>query len=94
MTAVIRVVGLATGERSGCEGQYVAEYEPAAMKPDGTYAEGGVLRLCRRREDARQFDTPSDAVLFYRQANGLRPDGHPNRPMTCYTIEIESCSER
>lgn len=40
---------------------------------------------------ARRFDTGEAAFEFWRQGHPfmpLRPDGKPNKPWTCYTIEI------
>jgi hypothetical protein len=46
---------------------------------------------------ARRFDSPSDALLFYRRVSNVRPvrpDGHPNRPLTAFTIEVLALPQR
>jgi hypothetical protein len=40
---------------------------------------------------ARRFDTPGDAMTFYTRTSTVRPfrpDGHPNRPLTAFTVEV------
>jgi hypothetical protein len=57
-----------------------------------TGGQQGFCTLTRKVNDAMRFDTKADALIFWRKQSRtmpLRPDGHPNRPLTAYTVKIE-----
>jgi hypothetical protein len=87
MTYVMQLVGLANGDGSPHEGEFLVEYDPPAMRADGTY-EGGNIVTSRDMAQALQFADPGALLECWRQTNGTRPDGKPNRPLTAYTVEI------
>lgn len=90
---LIQIVGTATGDPTHHAGEFIVEYEPASMNEKGNYRKDGKLTTTRDPAKARQFPTPAHALIFTRQANGLRPDGLPNRPLTSYTLYIASREE-
>ena len=86
----IRLVGLASGEPSPLDGQWLVEYDP--RKP-GQGPDGEPMRchlVCTTdRDKARDFATFQDVVALYRQHTGTwRQDGEWDRPLTAYTIEV------
>lgn len=83
MPHVIRILGLATGQKSSLEGQYLRYYDPSAH--DGR----GEIRGTPDVKKAIQFESPADAMYTYRLSYGTRTDGKPNRPLTAYTVEIK-----
>jgi hypothetical protein len=90
MTVVIQIIAPAFGHDPEMEGKYVKEYDPDAN--DGLGFVLGVLNP----EEAKKFDSAGDALRFYRQVSTVRPvrpDGKPNRPLTAYTISIETFRE-
>ncbi len=83
----IRIIGLAAGGPSEFDDTYVREYDPSVLTVDGGY-DGGVLKVTDDPAHAKQFADASEAVAYYRQSYGLRPDGESNRPLTAWTVEI------
>jgi hypothetical protein len=79
MAYVIRLLKLASGSPSVFEGQFVRYYSPKGR---------GILEGTRDRQKALRFDSKEKAFECWQQANGVRPDGQPNRPLTAFTIEI------
>lgn len=81
---ILQVVDTAVpGLSPGCEGQYVVDFEE-------NDDEGAVV-LTNYEDDAKEFDTPRDALEFWNQQSRtkpLRPDGRPNRPLTAFTMEV------
>ena len=69
-------------------GEYVTEYVPASMDERGRYRDDGFVKTTFDKALARKFPDHISAWEFWMQANGRRPDGKPNRPMTAYTVEI------
>jgi hypothetical protein len=68
------------------EGSYVEEFDPDAENGRG------VLKGTRDKSKAKKFADAKEAMEFYRQQSTvrpLRPDGHPNRPLTAYSVSIE-----
>jgi len=85
---VIKIITSAKGIRTPGDGQYVVEYVPAPMSPQGDYLPGGKLVTTPDIDKAKTFATPFEAYQYYRQSNGLRPDGKPNRPLTAWHCEF------
>jgi hypothetical protein len=53
----------------------------------------GLAQLTTNRDEALTFDDFTEAMMFWRRQSTVRPirgDGKPNRPLTAYTIEVES----
>jgi hypothetical protein len=89
----IRLFELAIpGRPTPHDGNFVVEFRPGAMDRHGAL-HGGILRTSRDPADALSFPSALEAFEFWRQANGLRPDGKPNRPLTAWTIEFEPVQE-
>lgn len=86
----IKIIGAALGVRTGHDGEYVVDYEPASMDAHGEYLQDGRLVTSADPEQGRTFDDIELVLSYYTQAKGRRPDGEPNRPLTCYTVEIET----
>jgi hypothetical protein len=90
----IRILGLADGQRDrDFEGQYVVSYDPERHWADGTY-DGGDLRVTRNRSEATLFDIATATALWRSgptcKCHRLRTDGKPNRPLTAFTVEMDS----
>lgn len=83
----IHLLELSNGEPHEFSNSFVVEYDPAALLPNGSY-DGGLLRVTKNESEARVFATPEDAVKYYRQSYGTRPDGKPNRPLTAFSVAI------
>lgn len=85
---VIQIVGTAWLLPSSHDGEFVVEYSPASMDAQGHYRKDGTLRTTRSVLLARQFEGAGPAFEYANQANGLRPDGRPNRPLCSYSLLI------
>ena len=88
---VIRLIGLANGETSLADGQWVKEYEPSrdGVDPNGNPT-GCHLVTTADPAQARLYSS-TEVFDVYRKVdnrNPVRPDGKPNRPLTAYTVEI------
>jgi hypothetical protein len=90
MPVTIQLLGLCNGEPTGNDMEYVVDYDPTPrMGANGVFV---YLVTTRDRTLSRQFANIEDAVSYW-QADSLgdpRPDGKPNRPLTAYSISIES----
>lgn len=56
----------------------------------------GHTTFTRDRTRAVSFDSPADAIEYWRQQSKTvptRPDGKPNRPLTAFTVEILSLDQ-
>jgi hypothetical protein len=78
---VIKFVGSALGNPTDADGKYLRAYVP---EPHGR------LVVCDDPADAQRFAFVGDAIGFWRQAYGTRPDGRPNRPLTAWTVDLET----
>lgn len=78
---VIKLDGLVNGQRTPHDGQYVKSYDPSRDWSEWLEATPDI-------EQAKQFPAIVQAVEYYRQANGLRADGFPNRPLTAFTVKF------
>jgi hypothetical protein len=86
MRAVIQIQGLANGEPSGADGQYVKSYTP-----DGNEGAGD-LELTRHRGQAKRYASKAEAMDDWKRVSSTHPtrsDGRPNRPMSAFTVLIE-----
>lgn len=82
---VLRVAGFANGQDCSIAGQYLKLFDFDTV--DGL----GYGEFTLDRAEAMKFETAADALLFWRRQSRTvptRPDGHPNRPLTCTTIEV------
>jgi hypothetical protein len=91
---VIRVWGPLDGTRTPFDGQYLVEYDPdrSGHDPEGRPMLAHVVTT-PHVADARTFPTAVEAWACWRQQSSrwpTRPDGLPNRPLTAFTIEVES----
>ncbi len=82
---VIQVLGLATGQHSDVDGEYVMTFDPDAHEG------GGALVTTHSAQKARKFTDAGAALEFWRQTSRICPirlDGKPNRPLTAFPITI------
>jgi hypothetical protein len=52
----------------------------------------GSFVLTRNRNEARQFETATEAMLYWQRPSTIRPvreDGKPNRPLTAFTVAVQ-----
>ncbi len=85
MTKVLKVIGFANGEPCPIQGQYIKtfDFDAAGGRGFGTFTD--------KPNKAKQFADAVSALRFWRQQSKTmptRPDGKPNRPLTCTTIEV------
>lgn len=78
---------LADGTPFERTGQYVVEYDPKKLLPDGRY-DGGLLTTTYDITKAREFHSHDELFEYWRQTHGLREDGEPNRPLTAYCVSV------
>jgi hypothetical protein len=86
VSVVIKIIGLANGQKTDVEGWYLADYTP-----DGYDGLGDAVMTPRKRQ-AKRYPTMIDATEHWRSVSKTHPvrrDGKPNRPLTAFTIEIE-----
>lgn len=83
---VLQVQGVAGGSgRMPPVATYVMECDFEANNGIGT------VIFTHNREHAKHFDSPIEALSYWRTQSKtvpLRPDGKPNRPLTAYNICI------
>jgi len=79
----IQFMVLANGISDEHEGEWLVSFEPG---PPGSR---GVLKTTKKEKEAMCFPSHSAAAEFWRQENGTRADGKPNRPLTVWTVMIE-----
>lgn len=85
MTFTLKLIGLASGEWTHNDGQFLKAYDPEAH--DGR----GRIDTTDRLEDAMAFPDAGAALELWKtqsRVRPLRPDGKPNRPLTAYTVEV------
>jgi hypothetical protein len=83
---VVKILTTAAGIPTDFDNQYIVDYDPTWVEPNGVY-DGGVLLVTRDRENARRFSLYEWTKLYY-TAHGRRDDGLPNRPITAWHIEV------
>jgi len=89
MSVVMKILGLLDGTPTPFDDQYVVVYDPTqqGFTPDG------VPMLCLLEttpdiDQATHFVDATEAMTLYRQSDGVRPDGRPNRPITAFNVEF------
>lgn len=87
MTSVIQLIGLATGEPTPIDGQYLVEYDPTrpGCLPDGRKLMAHIVTSPDPAQ-ARQFADAAEAHRVW-----TAPSGRPyprNAPLTAYTIAL------
>lgn len=90
---VMRLVSLANGRSTPCDGQWLKTFDPEANAPN--YPTGEAVWTADVKE-AMVFDDAVKAHRFWRQESQRvprRPDGQPNRPLTVFTIELVPYSD-
>lgn len=89
MTCVLKIEWLGGYEPlpSDLEGAYIKSFNP-----DGHDGRGD-LSATRDRDQAMRFPDHITALEYWRQqskTHPLRPDGKPNRPLTAFSMSIET----
>jgi hypothetical protein len=85
VTCVIRLVEFADGSFTFPPSSFVEDFDFEAE--DGK----GSAKITRLWWCAKQFPDPGAALDFWKtqsKTHPLRPDGEPNRPLTCTTVEV------
>jgi hypothetical protein len=88
VSKIMQVVGFANGEPCPIVGQYLLRFN--FDTEDGR----GFGLFTERPDQALKFASASKALEFWEtqsQTVPLRPDGSPNRPLTCTAFEIVEC---
>jgi len=83
---LIMCVSSAQGDPTSHDGMYLCRYEPEAH--DGR----GLVEWSMSEERAIQFPTlvaAREAWMCVPRTRPTRDDGHPNRPLTAYTVSIQ-----
>lgn len=83
---LIQCIADANGEPSPHDGMYLSRYEPDAQ--DGR----GLVEWTKDPERAIPFTSlmhAREAWMRVPVTRTKRPDGHPNRPLTAYTVSIQ-----
>lgn len=83
----LKLLERSDGQPNEFSGKYVKDYDPSFCI-DGEPYDGGLLITTPHVAEARQFANAQEAINYWRQSYGLRPDGEPNRPLTAYTVEF------
>jgi hypothetical protein len=81
MKLLLRIVARADGARTEFDGQFIKAWDFDAATLDTTMDPRA----------ARHFANAAEALGAWRsvhEANPVRPDGKPNRPLTAFTVEI------
>lgn len=79
---VIHLLEPADGQKHPHAGAYLQDFIPGPLHSRGEGIATADLA------QAKRFPSPAEALQYYRQTNGVRPDGKPNRPLTAWTVEI------
>lgn len=90
MRWIMQIICPVTGESSPFSGQYLKEYDP---ERDGVSPDGREMRMhlvtTPDPAQARQFDSVFDLLDTWKQDCVREPfllDGHPNRPLSWFTV--------
>ena len=85
MKIVMQLMGVAPNGRPPPVPTYVRDVDFDADEGRGR------IVMTQKLEEAKRFDSPGEALEYYRTASKvvpLRPDGRPNRPLTAYNVQI------
>jgi hypothetical protein len=95
MAVIVKILGLVDGSKTSFDNQYLVEYDPTkqGFSPEG-YPMQCLLVTTPNENEATPFEDFPTAVAACRQADGVRPDGLPNRPITAFSLEFETVSSR
>lgn len=85
----LQIQGDAFGRATEFDGLWLVEYDPARLgeSPSGMEL-NCYLEVTADPAKAREFQTLEEALAYWRQENGVRPDGKPNRPLTAFSVEL------
>ena len=89
MPTVIKLIGLSTGQPHKYDGLYVDAYNPSYAPDNGPLV--CYLKVTADPSAARQFADVVEAMEFCQQVDQRNPEdfpGHPNRPITAFTMEF------
>lgn len=91
---VIKIIGMSNGYPTPFDGQYLKIYDPDKVGYDvlGRPMLAYVVTT-KDPSKAMQFADQLAAWECWRQLSGKQPireDGHPNRPLTAFTVEMLS----
>lgn len=85
----ILIIGLNNGTPTEFDGKWLAEYDP---KRQGFDSQGRPMIAHIKVTDdpmkALMFDDAVDALKLWRLADGIRPDGKPNRPLSAFHVQF------
>jgi hypothetical protein len=92
---VIQIIGLVNGGATAFDGQYLKEFDASR---DGVEPISGRVMMCRlvTTPDISEAKVFADVIEAHRlwvtvdEREPVRPDGKPNRPLTAFTIRVES----
>lgn len=92
MSGVIKIHGLINGEPTAFDGQYVVEYDAGRNGYDPLSGREMFAYLVTTpiRAEATRFEDPLEVWRRIDPRMPTRADGRPNRPLTAFTIEVES----
>lgn len=85
MSVVLRIKGLANGGETPLAGAYVKTYDPDA------HGGRGSVTGTENVTEALRFPDTAAAFERWRVTSSVEPfraDGHPNRPLTAFTVEM------
>jgi len=87
--AKIKILGLANGEPTPFDEQYVVEYDPSRSGVDPA-GRPMIAHLVTTADPAKAKEyTTAEALEQLRRSHGVRFDGKPNRPLTAFHVEIK-----
>jgi hypothetical protein len=94
---VIRLLGQINGAPTPYDGLYLMKYQVGieGVDPHGARM-SALVEATSSLALARKFKTSAEAVECYRQIDPRIPhraDGRPNRPLTAFTVSIETLPE-
>lgn len=84
---IIQLMGVAPNGRPPPRPTWVKDVDFDGMGGRGT------IIMTQNKAEAKRFDGPAEAFEYYRTQSKvvpIRPDGHPNRPLTAYHVQISS----
>jgi len=91
VSCILRLMDNVVMGPTSFDGLYVKAYDPTYVDPAGY--DGGILEVTGDPREAMRFPDVKAALEKWRQAYGMREDGRPNRPMTMWSVEIETVPE-
>lgn len=85
---VIKVVGLVNGIKTSHDGQFLLHYEPVLARLGQPF-----MKTCGSPERALYFNDFEEAMEYVMRSVGVRDDGHPDRPIRAFSLEMIPESE-